>query len=872
MHLNVGTHLGRYEILSVVGEGGMGAVYRARDAKLGRDVALKIVHPGSGIAPDLERVRHEAHVLASLTHPHIAAIYELEDAGELAFLVMELVPGETLRERLAQGALPLADALRIGSQIASAIEAAHERGVIHRDLKPANIKITPDGTVKVLDFGLAQVLDVATPEHSLNPTRTSGTAIVGTAAYMSPEQARGRPVDRRTDIWAFGCVMFEMLADRQTFAGETVSDSIAAILGREPDWTALPAATPPPLLRLLTRCLEKDPRRRLRDIGDARLEIEDALSGMSGSATVVAAAAEPRRAHTWRGVMLLAVGCAGGVAITLAVRPQSKAPDAPRAQFVVSMPSNARLASLDYPAVAISPDGSRMAYVASQGGPQQLFVQELESLTATAVPDTFDAVNPFFSADGRSIGFFAGGKLKIASLAGGTPITVCDAPTGFGASWRDDLIVFAGTAAGGLSSVPAGGGAPTRVTTLATDKGEFSHRWPVLLPGGRVVLFTVGTVGSWDDADIVAQSLSTGERRLVVHGATSPQYLSGQLLYIRSGALMAAAFDATRLTVTGTPLKILENVMESADGAAQASVSTTGTMVYVPGAGQLNLRRLLAVDRKGVVTPFAAPAQAYVAPRVSPDGRSIAVTVAGGSDDLWVYDIGRGTLTQLTYQAGVSTSVWTPDSARLTFGSTKAGQANLFWRRMEGGGADERLAPSDRTQLPGSWSADGRTLAFVERDPNTGRDIWILSLDGDRKPRPLLATPFDESAARISPDGNLVAYVSNESGVNEVYVAPIAQPSRPLRASAEPAAEPLWAPRGRELYYRTGNRVMAVSLSEGPAPRVAARQLLFEGRFAKGTLDFANYDAAPNGQFVMVEESDTEALRPEVRVLLHWLK
>jgi len=494
-------------------------------------------------------------------------------------------------------------------------------------------------------------------------------------------------------------------------------------------------------------------------------------------------------------------------------------------------------------------------------------------LNPVALPGTFDAINPFFSPDGRSIGFFADGKLKTMAIGSSAPIAVCDAPTGFGATWRGDLIVFAATAAGGLSRVAAAGGTPSRLTTLAADKGEFSHRWPDLLPGNRAVIFTVGTVGSWDDADIVAQSLTTGERRLVVHGGTHPHYLqSGQLLYARGGTIMTVPFDAQRLTVTGPPVKLLENVLESADGAAQVSVSDGGTLTYMPGTAALQARRLLAVDRTGMVTPYAAPPRPYVAPRLSPDGRSIAVTVSAAADDLWMFDIARGSLAQVTYEAGVSTSTWTPDNTRITYGSTKGGPLNLFWRRADGNGSDERLAPSERTQLPGSWSPDGRTLLFVERDPTKGRDIWLLSLDGARQPRALVSSPVDESAPRISPDGRSVAYVSNETGVNEVYVAPMAQPSRARRVSTGTGAEPVWAPGGRELYYRAGNRMMAVAVGEGVEPRVGPPRLLFDAPFAKGTLDFANYDVTPGGQFVMVEESDPETLRQELRVMLNWIR
>ena len=557
MPLVIGTRLGPYEIVAPLGAGGMGEVYRARDTKLGRDVAIKVLPTLFTSDPERRaRFEREARLLAALNHPHIGAIYGLEDAdpsthsassgqagsGQAAVraLVLELVEGETLADRLTTGPLPVMEVLTIARQIAEALEAAHEKGIVHRDLKPANIKITPAAVVKVLDFGLAKACadDGSGPDLSQSPTVTAGDTregvILGTAAYMSPEQARGRSLDKRTDNWAFGCVLFEMLTGRSTFAGDTISDTIVAILERDPDWRLLPATTPSAIQHLLRRCLQKDLHRRLRDVGDARLDIEEALAepiAIAGPARLEVRGG--RRQRLVGAVTLLAIGGVLGSLVGVRLKTEPRLLTPPAAHFVVSLAPSERLAGLDFPAVAISPDGSRVAYVATRGGRPQLLVRPMSSLEATPMPGTADAISPFFSPDNRWIAFFAEGKLKKVPVSGGAPITLCDAPIGFGGSWgSDDVIVFASASGSGLSQVPAAGGTPTRVTTIDTQNGEFSHRWPELLPDGRTVLFTVGTLGSWDDAQIVAQSLSSGQRRVLIQGGTNPHYLStGHLIH-----------------------------------------------------------------------------------------------------------------------------------------------------------------------------------------------------------------------------------------------------------------------------------------------------------------------------------------------------
>jgi len=867
-----GARFGSYEVVSSLGVGGMGEVYQAHDTKLGRDVALKIVrHEFAGDPERLVRFRREALVLAALNHPHIATVHEFNETEGAAFLVMELVPGETLRDRLLSGRLTMIEALRIVRQVADALEAAHDKGIIHRDLKPANIKITPEGAVKVLDFGLAKALIDGDARDGLSQSPTSAISagvILGTVPYMSPEQARGKPVDQRTDIWSFGCVMFELITHHRPFDGDTTSDVIAAVLEREPDWGLLPSAIPPAVDRVLRRCLRKDPRQRLRDIGDARMELEEALEAPAATGAP-ATRGLGRFGSFARAIAWLALGLIAGVLGTRALRRDAPSVQPP-GHFLLSLPAGERFAGLDFPAVTMSPDGSLVAYVGTRGGRAQLFVRPLNSLESRALPGTNDAISPFFSPDHRWVAFFAEGKLKKVPVDGGAPVTVCDAPIGFGGSWgRDETIVFSPATGSGLSRVLAAGGQSTRVTQVNAQKGEFSHRWPEWLPDGKTVIFTIGTVGNWDDAQIVAQSLVSGQQTVLVRGGTDPHYLrSGHLLYARGGTLLAVPFDAARLTVTGAPVSVIDNVVQSFDGAAQVGTSPSGALVYVAGSFTSDKRRLMGVERSGAVAPLAAPARAYKAPRVSPDSRTLAVTIAGATEDIWTYDIAQGALAQVTFEGNSASPTWTPDGQRITFSWHSSGPGNLFWK-MLAGGQQERLASSDRLHLPGSWSRDGRRLAFVERHPTTGRDLWIL--DEDRTVRPFLVSAYDETAPRFSPDGRLIAYVSNQSGRNEVYVRAYADPSRKWQVSNGGGAEPVWDPGGQELFFRAGDRMMVTSTGPSSNPHFVEARMLFEGKFEKGTMDSANYDvmAAPQ-RFVMVESTDRESREDQLHLLVNW--
>ena len=873
MRLAPGTRLGRYEVVSALGAGGMGEVYRAHDAGLNRDVAVKIVHQRFCDDPDrVARFRREARTLAALMDPHVAVIHEFDESAGVFFIVMELVPGETLETRLSRERLRLAEALDICGQIATGLETAHEKGIVHRDLKPANIKVTLEGQVKLLDFGLAKALDTDSGTPFMEATTLTGTeagVVLGTAAYMSPEQARGKPLDRRTDIWAFGCVLFEVLTRQRAFAGATMSDTIARILEREPDWALLPAETPLAIHRLLRRCLTKDPAHRLRDIGDARLEIEDA-----SSAPQEGTPAPTTWQRRWIPIVSLLVGALAGTGIGLALRTETARTPATPGHFVVPLSADEPLAGLDFPAVAISPDGSRAVYVAARGGRTQLVLRPINAVEPTPIAGTNDAIGPFFSPDGNWIAFFAGGKLKKVPVSGGPPVAICDAAVGFGAAWgTDDTIVFSPATGSPLFRVPAGGGALSRVTTLDATTGEFSHRWPELLPDGKTVLFTVGTLGSWDDADIVAQSLTSQDRRVVLKGGTHPRYLrTGHLLYARSGTIMMVPFDARRLAVTGSPVRVLDNVMESSDGASQLTISRSGTAIYVPGSVHTATRRVIGLDPSGGAAPFAAPARAWSGPRVSPDGRRLALTVTGATEDIWIYDIADGSLKQLTFEADNSAPIWMPDGERVTFSSNRGGARNLFLVRADGRDAPERLTSGDGVQIPGSWSPDGAVLIFVEHHPNTGRDIWMLRYPGGGQPEPLKRTAFDESSPRFSPDGLSVAYVSNESGRSEVYVRLFGDASQQRQVSTEGGLEPVWGHDGRELFYRAGDRLRAAGIQSGRQLRVGAPRVVLQAQFEKGTLDRANYDVIPGTQrFVVVRAAEQRSTEGQLHVLVNWL-
>ena len=876
----------------------MGEVYQARDTKLDRDVALKVLPEAFTSDPDrLARFEREAKVLASLNHPNIGSIYGLEEAEGVKALVLELIEGPTLADRITQGPIPIDEALPIAKQIAEALEAAHEQGVIHRDLKPANIKVREDGTVKVLDFGLAKALqpEVADPNMSMSPTMSLTAAatqmgmVIGTAAYMAPEQAKGKVVDKRADVWAFGCVLFEMLTGTRVFAAGDVSDTLAYVLTKEIDWTTLPAETPPALGHLLRRCLERDPKRRLRDIGDAWLELEDPLVLPTSEATETPTVVPRPRA--WQrplpavAIALLLVGVAGLVGVWSVVRP----PPGSLARFVVVTPPDGPLATDSQgPDVAISPDGARIVYGSGTGGNETrlLYVRPVAQLDATILRGTEDGGSaPFFSPDGEWVGFRDGSTLKRVSVLGGPAVTIAEVDSPLrGASWGpDDGIAFATLASQGLLRIPLGGGEPEVLTTADSEQGETAHFWPDVLPNGKGVLFTAWS-GSDDSSRIAVVSTETGQVTYLLTGGSNPRYVpTGHLIYGVGGTLRAVGFDAERLALTSdNPVPVVENVGTKPDGTANFSVADNGSLVYVSGGGGVSSQRSLVwVDREGGETPLLdSPVLGYRRPRVSPDGTRVAVDVnLRGNSDIWIHDLARGTEAILTTDATVgSAPLWTPDGARVVFSSNRDGLPTLFTKLVDTPGQAELVvtASEGRTFItPDAWSADGRTLVFQELGGGVPTDISVLSMDGDGASELLLATESEEAGPSLSPDENWIAYSSDETGRREVYVQRFPGLGDQKFISTDGGFQPLWSPDGSELFYRGPRGMMAVSVDTEPMFSAEAPELLFEQQYFSFQA-FRTYDVAPDGRFLMVKEGatpeDASAPTAQLHLVLNWFE
>jgi serine/threonine-protein kinase len=863
--LEPGRNLLHYRLSAKIGEGGMGVVWRATDTTLDRDVAIKILPAAFTEDPDrLARFEREAKLLASLNHPHIAAIHSVHEAEGLRFLAMEYVEGEDLAERLVRGPLPLDDALTVASQVAAAVEAAHARGVIHRDLKPANVKLTPEGEVKVLDFGLAKALaesDPASADPGMSPTLTSaGTAagaILGTAAYMSPEQARGRPADRRADTWAFGCLLYEMLCGERAFPGDTPAEALGAILHKEPEWEKLPAATPSSIRRLLERCLRKRRAQRLRDLGDAGLEIADAIEGDD---------AEPATPED-RSRSLLPWALAGLffalAVLAFVMRPQPAPPRVTRT--VVALPDDHALTST----IALSSDGTKLAFTAgAPGGEPRLFVRAMDRFDAVALPGTEGASVPFFSPDARWLGFVAGGKLQKVPPEGGAPLAICGASMAFGASWGpDDTIVLGGGLGSGLFRVSASGGTPERLTAPDPARGEVSHGWPHFLADGDTVLFTIGTERS---SSLGLLSLENGEWGELNERGAGPRLLpNGRLVYSEGDKLRLVSFSPGSRRLTGDPTPILEGLLWQNFGGLESpryAVSDNGTLAFASGDYVMTESRLVVVDREGNAEAVPLDAGRYMHPSLSPDGRRVALTTINEdlTGDISIVDLDRATRTRLTVEGTNYTPIWTPDGRSVTFVSN----GNIAWKPADGSGELEILVESEEYIRPVSWSPDGKLLAYDTFNPE-GRDVRVWSADGATLPA--LPATFIEKTPVFSPGGRWLAYVSNESGRDEIYVQSYPEPGGRWLVSAGGGREPVWAGDGSELFYRYGGRVMAVSVGEGPEPTFGRPRPLFEDAYFSQPI-VINFDAWPDGQrFVMVEHEAGTRVR-HIQVVQNWFE
>lgn len=871
MALEIGTRVGIYEVTAKLGEGGMGTVYRAHDTTLDRDVALKVLSEGFTADPDrLARFQREAKVLASLNHPNIGGIYGLESAGDAQALVLELIEGQTLADRIADGPMPVDDAVAIAKQIAEALEAAHEQGIIHRDLKPANVKVRPDGTVKVLDFGLAKAISVgeentaSTDQATMSLTgATQMGMVIGTAAYMAPEQAKGKPVDKRADIWAFGVVLLEMLVGRRAFEGETASETIAAVMMKEPEWDRLPAQLPGTLDTVVRRCLKKDPRERMRDVGDVRLALSGAFettAAMEGNTT------SDLERPVWQrpvvrlcssllllsGLLLFVVSVFDSAPVE-SVRTRFVEPPAERMRF----PRSAR-------AIAISPDGRQLVYSAGN----LLYLRRFDEPEAQEIPGTENGSAPFFSPDGLWVGFFTETEIKKIALSGGAPFTVAEVTNGLDGAWNeDDTIVFGIAGPTALLQVSAQGGIPEALTER--ENRNVDHDFLDFLPGGDVMLFSVAIDGvNFDAGQIVAQRLSTGERRVVIEGGFYPRWLSsGHLLYARGGGLFVAPFDAAALEITGDPREIVSGVMQSG-GGAHYSISREGTLVYLSGGvtGGLSEKMLVSVDREGVETVLPIASNEYAAASVAPDGlRVVLEFFSVENTDVLISDVTRGTLSRLTTDVGVfSNPLWNHDGSGVVFASERTGEWGLYEQAVDGRDDASLLVEIPGALpflVPNSWTPNGEQLVFSYRMPGRSFDIGVVENDGSGEWSPLLDSPSLEKSANVSPDGQWIAYVSNETGVSEVFLEPFPGLGLKTQISVDGGQHPIWSPDGQELYYRTLNTgaLMSVQISVDPSLTIGSPVQLGDGDYALSSFGLRMYDLFPDGdRFLMFREVEEE--------------
>ena len=895
MPVAAGSRLGPYEVVSPLGAGGMGEVWRARDTKLNREVALKILPEAFALDADrLARFKREAQVLASLNHPHIGAIYGFEESSGIHALVLELVDGPTLADRIEQGPIPLDDALPIAKQIVEALEAAHEQGIIHRDLKPANIKLRPDETVKVLDFGLAKLMAGdegggsksavgLTHSPTLSIQATYAGIILGTAAYMSPEQARGKPVDRRTDVWAFGCVLFEMLTGRKAFeaSGDTVSDAVATVLLKEPDWAALPNDTPPHIESLLRRCLRKDVQKRVPHIGVARLEIDEPAHTHEAREVPTPIAPRPlwRRAIPVAVAVLLTAIVTGGVA-WWRLKPDYAPPIVTR--FALPLAEGQQFTNVGRLVVGISPDGTQMVYVANN----RIYLRSMADIEARPIPGTEGpsggVTNPVFSPDGRSIAFFsvADGSLKKIAITGGAPVTLCTATNPFGMTWDTSGILFGQNQGRGIMRVSPNGGKPETLIGLKSD--EVAHG-PQLLPDNDTVLFTIAKGNGperWDKAQVVAQSLRSGHRTTLVEAGSDGRYLpSGHVVYALSGVLYAIPFDVKRLRVVGGQTPVLEGVMRAgATGSAHFSASTLGSLVFVPGpaATSSETRTVALVDRKGVLEPLKLTPAAYEGPRVSPDGKWIAVGVEDETEaNIWIYDLaGTTSRRRLTFGGKNRYPLWSPDSRRVAYQSDREGDLGIFSQLADGTGPIERLTKAERetAHVPETWKGD---LLLFSVTKGVGAALWSLSVR-DKKSSPFGGVQGDAvwPASALSPDGRWVAYMSRDGGTLGIYVQPV-PPTGTKYLIMTNAIHPLWSPDGTELFAAPRGQFGVVKVTTQPTFAFSSPAPIPRTFQDGGPVNIRGFDMMPDGQhFLVVSSSSVQATTatPQIQVVLNWFE
>jgi eukaryotic-like serine/threonine-protein kinase len=858
-----GRRFGPYVVGELLGAGGMGDVYRAEDTVLRREVAIKILPDTFDADPgSLERFEQEARTLASLSHPHIAVIYGVQEAEGVRGLVLELVEGDTLADRIRRGPIQLGEALQIAHEIAEALDAAHQRGIVHRDLKPANIKITADRVTKILDFGLAQAAPVS-PGTSGEPAPDAQREVIrGTAAYMSPEQARGEIVDKRTDIWAFGCVVYEMLTGRAPFARDTTTETVAAVLEGEPDWTLLSNIAPADLCLLVRRCLDKDAKRRRRDIGDVLSDL-DALSRPSPASESVR---RPQPSRAWFAVLigavtLLAIAAGAGVMWRPAVAPPSEL----LSNLSLVLPANMDFPSSEENQIAVSPDGTMIAYIAvAAGNAPRLLLKRLDTAETQILSDTIDARDPFFSPDGRWIGFFAGDTLRTLSIADGKSQVIAHVRSGADPSWVPGSIVFGeggDVPDGGIRRVADSGGPVEMLSRPDRARGETNHLTPQVLSDGRTVLYTVRTIGPHGATFSVVVRPPGGTARVVVDDASHGRYVgAGALIYQRGHSLFVTAFDPKTLTASGAGTALFSDLSPSPNSARSIWAAGGDVLVYRPRNENL---RFVWVTRHGSELSLPGPEQPYSSPSLSPNGDRIAVEIGNdGKFDIWLFDLARQALSRVTSDGVSRYPMWTPDGLHLGMVRRRTGSMDLYWQMADGTGV-QPLVQGEYPSWIGSWTPDARTLIYMQDNPVTHSDLWAIDLNGQRAFRPLVQTPAREYGGRLSPDGRWLSYVSDETGRFELYVVPFQARHPRWQVSHGGAREAIWSRDGRELFYRDANRMMAVKVAGTETFSPGRPEVLFErDYFQTGSPGIMNYDVTPDGQrFLMLKRADNSGAR-----------
>jgi serine/threonine protein kinase len=873
----IGKSLVHYEISAEIGRGGMGEVYQAKDTKLGRDVAIKVLPEEFALDKDrVTRFQREAKLLASLNHPNIAAIYGLEESDGTHFLVMELIEGETLKDRIKSGPIPVEEALKLALQMAEALEAAHENGVIHRDLKPANIKITPDGKVKILDFGLAKAYvgdqENLSPMDSptISAAATQQGVILGTAAYMSPEQAKGKSVDKRADIWAFGVVLFEMLTGRQSFTGETASETLASVMKSEPEWDSLQPNLHSRIRLLLERCLEKDPKNRYSGISDARVDIQKALADPSGIFAQPISTAEPRRNLRSTVTLIAAAVILTAIIVGVVVLNLKKPESSEITRFYYELPEGQQFSSPIGKVLAVSPDGKQFVYSTSQG----LHLRSIGELDAKLIAGTSNEnpTFPFFSPDGKWLGYSSAGKLKKIAMGGGAPVTLCDVNGVFGGgSWGDDNTIVYAELPNGIMRISANGGTPESL--FKPEEGS-NYALPQILPDGESVLFQK-SIPDPLTIQIVVQSLESESPKDLFVGSNARYLPTGHIVYtvgdnildIGGHNLFAVPFDLDRLEVTGGQVPLVEDIR--GPFGMHYAISDSGTLVYMPGAtGELVTGRTLVwVDKEGKEEPITAPPNIYVYPKISPDGTRAALGISPDSitADIWIWNFLRKTLTRLTFE-GAGIPIWSPDSKRIIYSATRDDQQGVYWRNADGTGKEEMLySEPDRTIFPLSITGDGGHLvvSVIEGSAtlqNSKWDIGILSMEGEHVLKPLLHDDYVEVQAQISPDSRWIAYASDEATgealKTEIYVRPFPEVDQgKWQVSTNGGSSPRWSPDGQELIYLgDDNTVMSVAIETDPALNLGTPRKFFQSNYVGLGTEGTPYDIHPeSGRLLMMK-------------------